>query len=91
MKPLDTEISQTLNQLADDMRLAEGSVTAREPFSLDGLGDRIQGVCETLQGLSTDAASPFLPQLEQLYDAVDRLVDAIDEAKVTQDAAESAE
>jgi len=88
MKPLDAELSRTLNGLAADMRRAEDRVAAREAFDLGGLDDRIQGVCETLQSLPADAASPFLPQLERLYDAVDRLVHAIDDADATQDAAE---
>ena len=90
MKPASGEISLELNKLAADLCLAEDRVADRQTLDLGALDGRIHAVCESLQSLPAEAASPFLPDLERLYDAVDRLVQAIDDAGGARDADASA-
>ena len=91
MKPVGNDVSLLLQQLAVDMRQAEDCIAASEAPDLGTLDGRIHVLCETVRSLPAEAASPFLPHLEQLYDAVDRLVQAIDDAGGTRIAATSAE
>ena len=90
MKPAGGNLSLVVNKLAADMRLAEGRIAVHQTLDLGALGGRVQALCESLQSLPAEAASPFLADLERLYDALDRLVQALDDAEGARDCAVSA-